>query len=88
MQQKKDLPKGGPLKKATGGFEPPIKVLQTSALPLGYVAIYDPNQIRTGVTAVKGRCLNHLTMGPCIMLSYLRAAVNRSDTFISGMCMI
>ncbi len=26
------------LKKATTGFEPVIKVLQTSALPLGYVA--------------------------------------------------
>ncbi len=28
-----------PLEKATMGFEPMIKVLQTSALPLGYVAI-------------------------------------------------
>ena len=26
----------------------------------------DPNEIRTRVTAVKGRCLNRLTMGPCI----------------------
>ena len=24
----------------------------------------DPNEIRTRVTAVKGRCLNRLTMGP------------------------
>lgn len=24
---------------ATGGFEPPIAVLQTAALPLGYVAV-------------------------------------------------
>ena len=41
-----------------------IRVLQTHALPLGYVAINDPNEIRTRVTAVKGRCLNRLTMGP------------------------
>jgi hypothetical protein len=25
-------------REATGGFEPPIRVLQTPALPLGYVA--------------------------------------------------
>ena len=57
---------------ARTGFEPVIKVLQTHALPLGYVAINfnkeeysnDPNEIRTRVTAVKGRCLNRLTMGP------------------------
>ena len=57
---------------ATTRFELVIRVLQTHALPLGYVAIFycdtevsnDPNQIRTGVTAVKGRCLNRLTMGP------------------------
>ena len=24
----------------------------------------DPNEVRTRVTAVKGRCLSHLTMGP------------------------
>ena len=42
-----------------------IRVLQTHALPLGYRAIKnDPNEIRTRVTAVKGRCLNRLTMGP------------------------
>ena len=54
--------------KATPGIEPGIKVLQTRALPLGYVALLhlsnDPKQVRTAVTAVKGRCLNHLTMGP------------------------
>ena len=49
---------------ARTGFEPVIRVLQTHALPLGYVAINDPNEIRTRVTAVKGRCLNRLTMGP------------------------
>ena len=27
------------MEEATGGFEPPIAVLQTAALPLGYVAI-------------------------------------------------
>ena len=49
---------------ATTRFELVIRVLQTHALPLGYVAINDPNEIRTRVTAVKGRCLNRLTMGP------------------------
>ena len=52
---------------ATIGFEPMIRVLQTRALPLGYVAIFnfnDSNGNRTRVTAVKGRCLNRLTMGP------------------------
>ena len=61
---------------ARTGFEPVIRVLQTHALPLGYRAIFycmhwntkysrsDPNEIRTRVTAVKGRCLNRLTMGP------------------------
>ena len=68
------------------------RVLQTIALPLGYVAVFsflcwlgaseqgvadlclttwlrrhiilnDPKGIRTPVTAVKGRCLNRLTMG-------------------------
>ena len=51
-------------KEATTRFELVIRVLQTHALPLGYVAINDPNEIRTRVTAVKGRCLNRLTMGP------------------------
>ena len=56
-----------------------IRVLQTHALPLGYVAIYilyfikdelirqDKNDSygnRTLVTAVKGRCLNRLTKEP------------------------
>ena len=49
-------------------FELVIEVLQTFALPLGYGALLkysDPNGNRTRVTAVKGRCLNRLTMGPC-----------------------
>ena len=46
-----------------------IGVLQTRALPLGYVTthiifINDPDGIRTHVTAVKGRGLNRLTTGP------------------------
>ena len=46
-------------------MDPVIRVLQTHALPLGYRAIKnDPNEMRTRVTAVKGRCLNRLTMGP------------------------
>ena len=64
---------------ARTGFEPVIRVLQTHALPLGYRAIFycmhwntkysrsDPNEIRTRVTAVKGRCLNRLTMGPRLL---------------------
>ena len=32
--------------------------------------INDPNEIRTRVTAVKGRCLNRLTMGPLIYSIY------------------
>ena len=53
---------------ATIGFEPMIRVLQTRALPLGYVAIFyylnDSDGNRTRVTAVKGRCLNRLTTEP------------------------
>ena len=52
--------------KVTAGFEPAITVLQTGALPLGYRTIHknDSNGNRTRVTAVKGRCLNRLTMEP------------------------
>ncbi len=48
-------------------------MLQTGALPLGYRTIFnymqqivknDSNGNRTRVTAVKGRCLNRLTMEP------------------------
>ena len=55
------------------GFEPAMTVLQTGALPLGYRTIFhymhktgnnDSNGNRTRVTAVKGRCLNRLTMEP------------------------
>ena len=31
----------------------------------------DPNEIRTRVTAVKGRCLNRLTMGPYFIVCFL-----------------
>ena len=31
-----------------------------------HIILNDPKGIRTPVTAVKGRCLNRLTMGPCI----------------------
>ncbi len=50
-----------------------MTVLQTGALPLGYRTIFnnmqknfknDSNGNRTRVTAVKGRCLNRLTMEP------------------------
>ena len=52
---------------ATIGFEPMIRVLQTRALPLGYVALFKFNDSygnRTRVTAVKGRCLDRLTKEP------------------------
>ena len=68
------------------GFEPGIEVLQTFALPLGYGTILyftnytkilynDSKGIWTPVTAVKGRCLNRLTMEPgiCYRL-YVRKA--------------
>ena len=58
-------------KEVTGGFEPPLEVLQTCALPLGYVTKYkiavtknDSDENRTRVTAVKGRCLDRLTTEP------------------------
>ena len=57
--------------KAPTRFELVIEVLQTFALPLGYGAIFnseltlnDSDGNRTRVTAVKGRCLNRLTMEP------------------------
>ena len=42
---------------------------------LSYADTRDPNEIRTRVTAVKGRCLNRLTMGPYYLpsLSLFRA---------------
>ena len=62
-------------KEVTAGFEPAMTVLQTGALPLGYVTIYNKKRLyivktndsygnRTRVTAVKGRCLNRLTKEP------------------------
>ena len=62
------------------GFEPAITVLQTGALPLGYRTILnqsDSNGNRTRVTAVKGRCLNRLTMEP--YLPFLRP-VNKTNS--------
>ena len=60
------------------GFEPGIEVLQTFALPLGYGTKFncflkgsDSKGIWTPVTAVKGRCLNRLTMEPILLLSAL-----------------
>ena len=61
----------GLLIEATTRFELVIRVLQTHALPLGYVAILQLSKLssdsygnRTRVTAVKGRCLNRLTKEP------------------------
>ena len=60
---------------APPGFEPGIEVLQTFALPLGYGTKFncflkgsDSKGIWTPVTAVKGRCLNRLTMAPDIFV--------------------
>ncbi len=54
---------------ASAGIEPAIEVLQTFALPLGHDAITDSTGNRTRVAAVKGRCLNLLTMEPLRMIS-------------------
>ena len=35
-----------------------------------HIKLNDPKGIRTPVTAVKGRCLNRLTMGPLIYSIY------------------
>ena len=57
-----------------------ITVLQTGALPLGYRTkaiqiINDSNGNRTRVTAVKGRCLNRLTMEPLILAPAMSQAL-------------
>ena len=83
---------------ARTGFEPVIRVLQTHALPLGYRAIFycmhwntkysrsDPNEIRTRVTAVKGRCLNRLTMGPDIKLKTPRVGLEPTTARLTAAC--
>ena len=71
---------------ATTRFELVIRVLQTHALPLGYVAINDPNEIRTRVTAVKGRCLNRLTMGPDIKLKTPRVGLEPTTARLTAAC--
>ena len=43
------------------GFEPTIRVLQTHALPLGYVAISSPSRTRTYDSAVNSRVLYRLS---------------------------
>ncbi len=85
-------------KEATTRFELVIRVLQTHALPLGYVAIYilyssknflirqyqnDSYGNRTRVTAVKGRCLNRLTMEPNI-LPYNICNTHEINTVVLG----
>ena len=47
------------------GIEPPTPACKAGALPAELILRSgDPYGIRTRVTAVKGRCLNHLTNGP------------------------
>ena len=60
---------------ATGGFEPPYEVLQTSAQPLGHVALHSKQVVRpTGIEPVT-YCLE----GSCsIRLSYGRSMYNKS----------
>ena len=50
------------------GIEPPTPACKAGALPAELILRSgDPYGIRTRVTAVKGRCLNHLTNGPICM---------------------
>ena len=50
------------------GIEPPTPACKAGALPAELILQSgDPYGIRTRVTAVKGRCLNHLTNGPNII---------------------
>ena len=44
----------------------------------------DPNEIRTRVTAVKGRCLNRLTMGPDNLVSMDLNSPSRTWTYDSA----
>ena len=46
---------------------------KADALPAELIlhVIGDPYGIRTRVTAVKGRCLNRLTKGPCLIKSFI-----------------
>jgi hypothetical protein len=53
----------------TGSNRRPL-ACKASALPAELILQQkesDPYGIRTRVTAVKGRCLNHLTNGPCVV---------------------
>ena len=62
----------------------PIK--QKKQHPYWDAAFGDPDENRTRVTAVKGRCLNRLTTGPImkaaslLLLPYLVAAVGLEPT--------
>ena len=65
-----------------------IEVLQTFALPLGYGALTynallcsDSTGNRTRVTAVKGRCLDRLTMEPYAITTSMVTAFNVSILF-------
>ncbi len=51
-------------------------------LAAGHLCFGDPYGTRTHVTAVKGRCLNHLTNGPMERRSATRCALNGSGTWI------
>ena len=47
---------------ATTGIEPVVEILQTSALPLGYVASFgDPSATRTRDTLIKSQMLCQLS---------------------------
>ena len=60
-------------KKPMGGLEPSTCWLQISCSANWATSAYDPDENRTRVTAVKGRCLNRLTTGPDVQNSPSRA---------------
>ena len=65
---------------ATTGFEPVIRVLQTHALPLGYVAIYSKSSLswtRTNDTAVNSRVLYRLSYEGIVELRGLEPGTDR-----------
>ena len=87
----------GVLIEARTGFEPVMTVLQTGALPLGYVTLYRKKRLyyvktndsygnRTRVTAVKGRCLNRLTKEPNILKQTPRVGLEPTTPRLTVVC--
>ncbi len=60
-----------------------ILLVRQALSQLSYAPTFgDPTEVRTRVTAVKGRCLNHLTIGPYVKVTvyFLVAAVRFEPT--------